>query len=148
MSYDNLRKGRVSLPNHAYFITTVTHGRKPIFTNLGMARRVINSMCRLEQENLLHSLAWVLMPDHLHWLFQLRNGELAEVMKLFKGRSAKSLNGLRGKEGAIWQRAYYDRAVRPDEDLRGLSRYIVANPLRAGLVEEIGQYPHWDAVWL
>jgi hypothetical protein len=29
-----------------------------------------------------------------------------------------------------------------------LARYIVANPLRAGLVEHLGDYPHWDAVWL
>jgi len=148
MSYDNLRKGRVSLANHAYFVTTVTQDRRPLFTDLTMARMVIGAMRCLEQENQLCSMAWVLMPDHLHWLFQLQDGELSKVMKLFKGRSAKSLNGLRGVEGEVWQRAFYDRGVRPDEDLRMLSRYIVANPLRAGLVEEIGQYPHWDAVWL
>ena len=38
--------------------------------------------------------------------------------------------------------------VRRDEDLRGLARYIVANPLRAQLVQRIGDYPHWDAMWL
>ena len=34
------------------------------------------------------------------------------------------------------------------EDIKALSRYIVANPLRAGLVENIGEYSHWDAIWL
>ncbi|MGH8412134.1 MAG: REP-associated tyrosine transposase, partial [Pseudomonas sp.] len=38
--------------------------------------------------------------------------------------------------------------IRRDEDLPAVARYIVANPLRAGLVEKIGDYPLWDAVWL
>jgi hypothetical protein len=29
-----------------------------------------------------------------------------------------------------------------------LARYVVANPVRAGLVQRVGQYPHWDAIWL
>jgi hypothetical protein len=32
--------------------------------------------------------------------------------------------------------------------MQGIARYIVGNPLQAGLVDRIGDYPHWDAVWL
>ena len=32
--------------------------------------------------------------------------------------------------------------------MKTMARYIIANPLRAGLVEHIGQYPLWDAIWL
>ena len=42
----------------------------------------------------------------------------------------------------------YDHGLRDGEDIKQLSRYILANPLRAGLVEFAGDYPHWDAVWL
>jgi len=48
----------------------------------------------------------------------------------------------------LWQKGYFDRALRREEDLKAMARYIVANPLRAGLVEHIGQYPLWDAIWL
>ncbi|GGY09626.1 hypothetical protein GCM10007160_41190 [Litchfieldella qijiaojingensis] len=51
-------------------------------------------------------------------------------------------------EKSIWQRGYHDRAIRDEEDIRAVARYIVANPLRAGLVNDIGQYPLWDAKWL
>ena len=51
-------------------------------------------------------------------------------------------------EGAVWQPGFHDRALRKNEDLVTASRYIVANPVRAGLVEHIADYPHWDAVWL
>jgi putative transposase len=47
-----------------------------------------------------------------------------------------------------WQSGFYDHAVRRDEDLVRLTRYVIANPLRAGLVTRIGDYPHWDAIWL
>jgi putative transposase len=48
----------------------------------------------------------------------------------------------------LWQDGYYDRALRKEEDLQQIARYIVANPLRAKLVNKIGDYPLWDAVWL
>ena len=42
----------------------------------------------------------------------------------------------------------YDRAARKHDDIRRIDRYIVANPLRAGLVQNIGDYPHWDCIWM
>ena len=48
----------------------------------------------------------------------------------------------------VWQPNYHDHAVRQDEDMRKMARYIVANPLTANLVERLGDYSLWDAVWL
>ncbi|MFK5927062.1 MAG: hypothetical protein QM483_10570 [Desulfuromusa sp.] len=47
----------------------------------------------------------------------------------------------------IWQKGYHDHALRDDEDLRQVARYIVANPVRAGLVVRAIDYSHWDAEW-
>jgi len=89
------------------------------------------------------------MPDHLHWLFQLQERlTLAQAIKQLKARSALRINGLLGRQGPVWQRGDYDHAIRRDEDLRAVARYIIANPLRAGLVQQIGDYPLWDANWL
>lgn len=84
----------------------------------------------------------VVMPDHLHWLMVLNDGALSDVVKLLKGRSAHATGQ------AIWQPNYHDHAVRSDEDVQTMARYIVANPLRAGLVTRLGDYPLWDAMWL
>jgi putative transposase len=54
---------------------------------------------------------------------------------------------LRSKK-AVWQTAYHDRAIRQEEDLEGIARYIVANPLRAGIVSSVRDYALWDAKWL
>ncbi|WP_442962720.1 REP-associated tyrosine transposase [Pseudomonas sp. AM4(2022)] len=94
------------------------------------------------------SLAWVVMPDHFHWLVELHNGDLSRLMRITKSRSAHAINKARSCHGALWQKGYFDRALRREDDLKTMARYIVANPLRAGLVEHIGQYPLWDAIWL
>jgi len=155
MGYNALRKGRISESNRAYCITTVTKNREPFFYDLYVARIVINTMRNLHKENYVNSLSWVLMPDHLHWLFQLgenRSNEfeptLAVVMKRLKAASACAINDYLQRTGSIWQKAYYDRGVRDGEDIQKIARYIVANPLRAGLVQHVAEYPHWDASWL
>ena len=69
-------------------------------------------------------------------------------MERFKARSAHRVNKHLNCQGTIWQKTFYDHALRKEEDVRDIARYIVANPLRAGLVEHIGDYPLWDAIWL
>jgi len=65
-----------------------------------------------------------------------------------KGRSARAVNALLGARGRLWDRGVHDHALRSDESLRAVARYIVLNPVRAGLVRKVGLYPFWDAVWL
>jgi len=142
MTYNDLRKGRVSQSGSVYHITTVTQNRTPCFASLDNGRKVVRQLMALQTEGRAETLCYVVMPDHLHWLMVLQEGKLSEVVQLLKGRSAHAIGQ------AIWQANYYDHAVREEEDLRMMARYIVANPLRAGLVERIGDYSLWDAIWL
>lgn len=149
MPYQDLCRGRVSLPHQVYHVTICTYQRLAWFDDFDTARLVIREMRRLQDERRLDSLAWVLMPDHLHWMFQVQAGSnLSVLIKTLKGRVASSTRRRDNRQVPLWQRGFHDRAVRHDEDLTSLARYIVANPLRAGLVERISEYPHWDAVWL
>ncbi|OGT90454.1 MAG: transposase [Gammaproteobacteria bacterium RIFOXYA12_FULL_61_12] len=150
MPYDSLRIGRFSEANRAYFVTTVLAERdRRYFTDLWLARIMVAEMRRLHDAGVVHSLAWVVMPDHLHWLFQIGEAAtLAQVVKNLKARSAHRINQRLNRQGPLWQKAYYDHALRRDEDVRQIARYICANPLRAGLVRMVGDYSHWDAIWL
>ena len=149
MPSDDLLKGRVSRAGQIYHITTTTEDRLPLFRDFQCARITVAELRRLHEQNVVNSLAWVLMPDHLHWLVQL-NGPigLATVIKVFKGRSARQLGLHMETGGAVWQPGFHDHALRREDDIRKVARYIVANPLRAGLVERIGDYPFWDAKWI
>lgn len=142
MGYSDLRKGRFSQAGLVYHITTVTKNRTPYFSSLDNGRKIVRQLAALQAEGRAETLCYTLMPDHLHWLMVLHDGELSKIMQLLKGRTARAIGH------AIWQDNYHDHAVREDENLRDMARYIVANPLRANLVERIGDYPLWDAVWL
>jgi REP element-mobilizing transposase RayT len=139
-----LRKGRHPEPGGVYLITTVTHERERLFTDWRLGRVVVGELAAAPVE----SLAWVVMPDHLHWRVQLHDRPLPAVVGAVKSRSALAINRRLCRQGAVWQKDYHDHGVRQDEDMLAVARYIVANPLRAGLVERIGDYPLWDAVWL
>ncbi|HEV8692754.1 MAG TPA: transposase [Lysobacter sp.] len=94
-------------------------------------------------------MCWVLMPDHVHWLLQLGSRDaLATVVSRLKAASARSVNSGLGRRGALWGPAFHDHALRSDEDVLRVARYIVANPIGAGMVRSVREYPFWNAVWL
>lgn len=139
----NLRKGRVSLSNQIYHIISTTKNRTTVFSELASARKLILTLQQSDILKFTNTLAFVVMPDHLHWLMQLNEGAtLSRVVKNLKSQSAKAIGQ------PIWQAGYYDHAIRQDEDIQKIARYIVANLIRAGLVNKVGDYPHWDAIWL
>jgi len=143
-----LRKGRYSQQGGIYFVTVVTHQRIPWFQVFDFA--VI--MCRYISQPFgvgdAANLCWVVMPDHVHLLLQLGEAPLDRIVQRMKSASARNLNREIGRRGRFWQPAYYDHALRKEEDLRGVARYIVANPLRKGLAKRAGDYPFWNATWL
>ncbi len=144
-----LRKGRFSEPGRPYLLTTATASRQPLFADLGIARIVIRGMRYLHENQRVDSLAFVVMPDHIHWLFCLGTGQsLNSVMHSLKSWSSREINKQSGRRSPVWQSGYHDRALRREESIRAVARYVVANPLRAGLVDDIRKYPHWDAAWL
>jgi REP element-mobilizing transposase RayT len=91
------------------------------------------------------TIGFVIMPDHFHWLFQLKDKySLSDSVDRVKGRSALAVNKQRNGIHKVWQSGFYDRCLRGEDDVVDIMRYIVANPLRAGLVKSLKNYPHWD----
>ena len=144
-----LRRGRVSEIGRIYLITAVTLDRVPLFEDLALARTTIAHLRHADAHGRSKTLAWVLMPDHLHWLVQLADGELSRLVAGFKAGSASSINRILQTPGQRrWQMGFHDHALRTEEDLAAIARYVIANPLRAGIVTSVRAYPHWDTVWL
>ena len=141
-SAHRLRSGRHSAHGQIYMITAVTQGRSRIFEDFYIARKLVRILREEELRGSQQTLAYVVMPDHLHWLTQLQRGSISKLVGRVKSLSARSAGR------SIWQDGFHDHALRREEDVLGIARYIVANPLRAGLVRHIGEYPHWDATWL
>ncbi|WP_433768485.1 REP-associated tyrosine transposase [Pseudomonas putida] len=143
-----LRTGRHSESGRIYLLTAVTYERQPIFQDWRVGRLVVNEFRKAQEDGNATSIAWVVMPDHFHWLVELHNGDLPKLMQTTKSRCARLINRKRDLCAPVWQKGYFDRALRHEEDLKAAARYIIANPLRAGLVTHVGDYPLWDAMWL
>jgi REP-associated tyrosine transposase len=147
-SSSDLRKGRYSEIGRAYVVTSVCAGRIPVFADFWLGRLLVREFRTAQELGIAESLAWVVMPDHFHWLCILRQGSLARLMQRVKSRSAIAVNRATSGNSVLWQAGYHDHALRAEEDVRDVARYIVANPVRAGLVARVGDYSLWDAVWL
>ena len=84
--------------------------------------------------------AWSVMPNHVHVLFQpLGIHDLAHVLQAWKSYSAKAINRIARSCGELWESEYFDHIVRNQREFERISRYILANPQKAGLT-------HWPWV--
>ena len=144
----NLRTGRFSEPGRIYLVTSRLDKRRTDFVDWRLGRLLVDELRDVQMAGLANSLAWVVMPDHFHWLVELRAGSLSAVVQRVKSKTAIAVNRVTGRQGRFWQWGYHDKAVRYEEDLREFARYIIANPVRAGLVKCVGDYPLWDTIWL
>lgn len=144
-----LRTGRFSERNRAYLCTTVVRGRRCTFAHWRVGRFVVDELRWQDTRHATRTIAFVVMPDHLHWLFELCGEQsLSAVVASVKKRSAMAVNAATGLQGSLWQAGFHDHAVRREEDLKALAYYVIRNPVRAGLVRSIREYPLWDAMWL
>ena len=144
-----LRRGRASLPGQVYLVTFATEARRRLFARFwaGAVASAALADARLWRDARL--LAWVLMPDHWHGVVQLGERDpLDRVVQRLKANSARRVRREADVHSRVWARGYHDHALRQEEGVREAARYVVGNPVRAGLVERVGEYPFWDAVWL
>ena len=86
--------------------------------------------------------AWCIMPNHVHVVAKLfPDIELASVLHSWKSFTAKQAVKLLGITGEFWQREYYDHLLRNEAEFLRAVRYVVENPLKAGLRD-------WPWVWV
>jgi len=88
-------------------------------------------------------VAFVVMPNHVHVLFRLRAPHrLEEVIKSWKGFTAREINKRLGKPGSLWQEGYWDRMIRNERHFFKCIEYIQKNPKRARL--RTREYILWE----
>ncbi len=101
---------------------------------------LISAMVReslLRSDNVRYKLlAWVIMPNHIHFLIKPINGvSLSDIMQKFKSYTSHEANKLLDRKGKFWQEDYFDRYIRDYAHYEKTIAYIHNNPLRAGLCE-------------
>lgn len=78
------------------------------------------------------------MPNHFHMVFELlqNNKGISKIMQSIKRISVRDCNTILSRSGAFWQDESFDRWVRDEKELYFVIRYILMNPVTAGLVND------------
>lgn len=156
-----LRAARFSAPNVVYSVTSCVEGRQmrlvlsPSHPQESDRRANIVMSCLrwLHLHRRIACHAYVVMPDHVHLIFALGDGQtLPAVMTSFGAFTGRQLNALDGSRGRFWQKGFYDHAIRNQADLQAKVDYVLANPIRKGFVLNpedwpfSASYPDWGTL--
>jgi putative transposase len=124
---------RLWLKGGTYFFTVVTKNRIPILVDEKVRDCLRKSIRKTRHNYPFDIIAWVLLPDHLHTLWTLPQGDsdFAVRWMLIKSRVTKALS-----MESIWQRRYWEHLIRDEDDLKQHFDYIHFNPVKHELVEK------------
>lgn len=125
-----------------YLITFCCHERRATLRNGRYALEVVEEIFWSDKSGASRTVAFVVMPDHVHWLLALGPRlRMSTVVGQLKGRAAMRINRAAGTRGQVWQQGFHDHALRAGEDLESVGQYVIHNPVRAGMVERPQDYP-------
>ena len=140
----NLRKGRASIQGTYYHIIICTHQRQKILMDRTIASIIFKTFDWLETENRQEWVCIMVMPDHVHTIIKLGQGQtLSQVLHSMKLFTARYINKHLSRTGSLWQKGYTDWGIRDETVLNKTIRYCYANPVRAGIVASARDYPYW-----
>ncbi len=128
--------------DYVYFITICARHLSSPFLDCALAQEVLKSLLSLSAEGKVSLYCYCLMPDHLHIALSPqvscggeRSEDLSKILRDFKSYTTR-VSWKYGIKGKLWQRSFYDHIGRRGEDLIAICNYILANPIRKGLVED------------
>lgn len=137
---------RARIEGGTYFFTVVTHFRRRFLCQPENADLLRNALRDVMQRHQFRIDAFVLLPDHLHCIWTLPQGDddFFTRWRLVKGyfskhceskyRGQTSMSRLKKNEQPVWQRRFWEHAIRDDEDYAKHMDYIHYNPVKHGLV--------------
>ena len=126
---------------HAYFLTYCTDQRHEAFVDADRVEVVSTQILRTAADEEFAIVAHCYMPDHLHLLVngEQENSDCRAFIKRSKQFSGFYYQKAFGRR--LWQRYGYEHVLRGDEALLSVARYILENPVRAGIAKSDRSYP-------
>ena len=144
---------RLFIPGGTYFFTVVTYNRRPIFKEPNAINALEDAIAYTMQRHPFDIVAYVIMPDHLHYIWTLPPGDDKYSMRwrLIKShltrhwakdmeRSQNVSRAVKGEKD-VWQRRYWEHLIRNENDLNQHIDYIHYNPVKH-------QYADFPEQWI
>jgi putative transposase len=146
---------RANCEGASYFFTVVTEQRRPIFRDAWVVALFESSLARIRVRHHFDVEAYVILPDHIHFIWTLPNGDANFSMRWRLIKEAFTKSYLRDQlapkrsasrqskgEQAIWQRRFWEHVIRDERDYASHVDYIHYNPVRHGHARAVRDWPH------
>lgn len=157
----NVNRKQLRLPDYDYstkgfyYVTVCTYNRNRLLGKIENGKMILSRYGKiadytwqdLKNHNSIELHEYVIMPDHIHGIIQLHEGQkdISEIVRQFKTFTSKRINeflkqnGLQPfSAGEIWQRSFYDHVIRDENDYLEKVQYIINNPLKEELYKNDG----------
>jgi putative transposase len=126
---------------HRYFLTFCCHSQQTRFRDRAAVDLVLSQIRRAARDEQFAILAYCFMPDHLHLLMEALADQSHGLKFIARAKQFSGFSYRKERHQALWQRYGYEHVLRDDEKTRVVARYILENPVRAGLVKSPEEYP-------
>jgi len=147
---------RLKNAGEVFFFTVVTFQRQKLFDDEPCRRLLAQTIKEVKNSHPFTIEAWVLLPDHLHCIWTLPPGDedFSTRWRLIKGKFSRRASlwrrqehllnpsRRRRRETTIWQRRFWEHAIRDEKDFQNHFDYIHYNPMKHGLVRRVRAWPY------
>ncbi|KKS53218.1 MAG: hypothetical protein UV82_C0013G0067 [Candidatus Magasanikbacteria bacterium GW2011_GWD2_43_18] len=125
-----------------YFVTINAYNRMKYFTHKKIIESLIGYLQETSKVSFFDIVVYCFMPDHLHLVVEGKKEEsnLLSFIHSFKQKSGFAFKKVHKQK--LWATSFHDRTLRKSEDIRGVGRYTLANPVKANLVKHALEYPY------
>jgi putative transposase len=126
---------------HRYSLTFCTTLRNPLFTTHAVVGLVLEQIARAADEQECAVIAYCFMPDHVHVLVEGKSADSDGKKFIARAKQYSGFYHKREHGSTLWQRYGFEHVPRDEELTLVVAKYILENPLRAGLVKRVEDYP-------
>ena len=139
------RLSRLTLPGYPHHVIQRGNNRQAIFTTVADYQFLLDLLDSNAKKFEVELHAYVLMTNHFHLLATPQTDTGLPQMMQAVGRSyVRYFNDLHGRSGTLWEGRYRSTLIQTDRYLLACMAYIDLNPVRAGLVQDVRDYP-WSS---
>ena len=135
---------RIEFPGAIYHITSRGNCRADVYLEAQDRSMFLDLLGKVCERFNWCCHAWCLMTNHYHLVIETRDANLAKGVRHLNGVYTQTFNRKHGRVGHVFQGRYEAILVDKDTYLLEVVRYVLLNPVRAGIVTTAGQYP-WSS---
>ncbi len=134
------RKARVESNTGYYHVMLRGHNKEWIFTQEGQKKEFLSLLKKEQDDKVIEIAAWCLMSNHIHLVLKADLDNLSRAMKRVNIKFAMHYNYHHNRVGHVFQDRYKSQAIEDEEYLVQVIRYVHNNPVKAEIVQNIGEY--------